>query len=292
LDRRSVLAGLAGLAVAGVGGFALTRLGPSGAPTATGGVPGRIVSLSPQLTETVFALGAASRLVGRSPYCTLPPEAVALASVGTALTPEVEAIVRLRPDLVLAEATTSIALDGLASVLQVERLPWLTAAEAAGSIRTLGARLGVAAGGLAARFAALDLPPAAGPRALVLLGVDEVAKGRAWFVKDGTLHGAALAAAGLSNAVPGPVPGPPELSVERLVAADPDLILVLEASPKVDAEGEPVAAQALAALAPVLRAVRERRVAVLSGPEVLSSGPSILALPQRLAGTARALGVP
>lgn len=293
MDRRSVLAGLAGLAVAGVGGLVLTRLGTPSAPsTAPTGRPRRVVSLSPQITETVFALGAGDRLVARSAFCTLPREALALEHVGTALTPDVEAIVRLQPDLVLAEATTSIALDGLAGVLPVERLPWLTPAEAATSIRRLGVRLGVASGELAAAFQALDLPPATGARTLVLLGVDELAKGQLWFVKDGSLHGAALAAAGLANAVPGPFPGAPTLSVEQLVATAPDLILVLEAMLSTDAEGESRAVQAFAPLAPALRAVREGRVAVLAGADVLSTGPSILALPDRLAATARALGVP
>jgi ABC-type hemin transport system substrate-binding protein len=38
--------------------------------------PGRIVSLVPSLTETLFVLGVGSRVVGRTRYCTEPPRVV------------------------------------------------------------------------------------------------------------------------------------------------------------------------------------------------------------------------
>lgn len=61
----------------------------------------RIVSLAPSLTETVFALGAGERLVGVSAYCDYPPEVRTIDRVGTFLSPNVEAIVAKRPDVVL-----------------------------------------------------------------------------------------------------------------------------------------------------------------------------------------------
>jgi iron complex transport system substrate-binding protein len=70
-------------------------------PTPSAG-PQRIVSLAPSLTETVFALGLGDRLVGVSTYCDYPPEATRIDRVGTFLTPNVEAIVVKRPDVVLA----------------------------------------------------------------------------------------------------------------------------------------------------------------------------------------------
>lgn len=66
----------------------------------------RIVSLAPNLTETVYALGAEGRLVGVTDYCDYPPEAQAKTHVGAPINPSLEAIVALRPDLVLA--TTAI----------------------------------------------------------------------------------------------------------------------------------------------------------------------------------------
>ncbi len=66
----------------------------------------RIVSLAPNLTETVYALGLADRLVGDTNLCDTPEAAKSKPHVGDPQNPSIEAIVALHPDLVLA--TTSI----------------------------------------------------------------------------------------------------------------------------------------------------------------------------------------
>ncbi|MBI3483713.1 MAG: cobalamin-binding protein [Acidobacteria bacterium] len=66
----------------------------------------RIVSLAPNLTETIYALGAQDRLVGVTDFCDYPPEARQKTSVGGAVSPSIEQIVALKPDLVLAQAIT------------------------------------------------------------------------------------------------------------------------------------------------------------------------------------------
>ncbi len=67
--------------------------------------PRRIVSLVPSATELIFALGGEDRLVGRTDYCDYPPAAKSKPSVGGMITPSLETLVALRPDLVLV--TTS-----------------------------------------------------------------------------------------------------------------------------------------------------------------------------------------
>jgi iron complex transport system substrate-binding protein len=64
--------------------------------------PARIVSLVPSVTELVFALGGDARLVGITDYCDFPPEARRKPSVGGMVSPSLEAIVALRPDVVVA----------------------------------------------------------------------------------------------------------------------------------------------------------------------------------------------
>jgi len=66
--------------------------------------PKRIVSLAPSITETLFAIGAGSQVVGVTTFCNFPAEAAALTKVGgfTADTLSLEAIINLSPDLVLA----------------------------------------------------------------------------------------------------------------------------------------------------------------------------------------------
>jgi iron complex transport system substrate-binding protein len=63
--------------------------------------PRRIVSTAPSFTETVYAIGAGDRVVGVSTHCHFPKEVESVPKVGTYIRPNVEAIVRLKPDLVL-----------------------------------------------------------------------------------------------------------------------------------------------------------------------------------------------
>jgi len=60
----------------------------------------RIVSLAPSVTEDLFALGAGAEVVGVSQYCDYPPAVANLPKVGTFLTPNLEAIIGLRPTLI------------------------------------------------------------------------------------------------------------------------------------------------------------------------------------------------
>ncbi|MGE0599465.1 MAG: helical backbone metal receptor [Dehalococcoidia bacterium] len=65
--------------------------------------PARIVSLVPSWTELVVALGARDRLVGRTKFCTEPADlAASVPAVGGTKNPDIEKIVALRPDLVIA----------------------------------------------------------------------------------------------------------------------------------------------------------------------------------------------
>ena len=64
----------------------------------------RVVSLAPNLTETVYALGLEDKLVGDTIYCDTPAAATRKPHIGAPLTPSLEAIVALHPDLVLATA--------------------------------------------------------------------------------------------------------------------------------------------------------------------------------------------
>jgi iron complex transport system substrate-binding protein len=69
--------------------------------------PRRIIPLAPSLTEILFALGAGDDVVGVTDYADHPPEAREKPSVGGGVDPNMEVIVGLRPDLVLASADTN-----------------------------------------------------------------------------------------------------------------------------------------------------------------------------------------
>ncbi|MBI2875515.1 MAG: cobalamin-binding protein [Candidatus Tectomicrobia bacterium] len=118
--KRVVVGILLGLALAGWG--ALSRL-PNGAPAASASPPQRIVSLAPSLTEILFALGLGNRVVGVTDFCDYPEAARRRPKVGGYVTPSLEAIVGLKPQLVVAvpDVTNRALLERL-SQLEIQVL--------------------------------------------------------------------------------------------------------------------------------------------------------------------------
>jgi len=68
--------------------------------------PHRIVSLVPTVTEELYLLGAGDKIVGVTVYCQRPPEAQTNEKVGTVIDVNIEKIIELRPDLVIASPLT------------------------------------------------------------------------------------------------------------------------------------------------------------------------------------------
>jgi iron complex transport system substrate-binding protein len=77
----------------------------------------RVVSLSPSMTEIMYALGLQDQLVGDTDYCDYPPEARTKHKVGGVINPSLEEIATLKPDMVLVTSSnrwdTVNALDRL-----------------------------------------------------------------------------------------------------------------------------------------------------------------------------------
>lgn len=68
----------------------------------------RVISLAPNLTEIVFAVGAGDRLAGNTTYCDYPPEAKAITKVGDSVQPSLESIIALRPQVVLISTASQL----------------------------------------------------------------------------------------------------------------------------------------------------------------------------------------
>jgi iron complex transport system substrate-binding protein len=68
----------------------------------------RIVSLAPNLTEIVYAVGAGDRLVGDTEYCDYPAEANSVAKIGDTMHPSVERIIALKPQIVLVSTASQL----------------------------------------------------------------------------------------------------------------------------------------------------------------------------------------
>jgi iron complex transport system substrate-binding protein len=70
----------------------------------------RVISLAPNLTEIVFAVGAGDRLVGRTSYCDFPAEAKSVPEVGDTLHPSLERIISLKPQVVLISTASQLEI--------------------------------------------------------------------------------------------------------------------------------------------------------------------------------------
>lgn len=107
----------------------------------------RVVSLAPNLTEVVFALGDEDHLAGDTDYCDYPPEALRKPHIGGVQNPSLDAIVALMPDLVLAtkainRRATVDALDRLGVPVYVTDAPH-SVEDVIVSIEHVGAALGI-----------------------------------------------------------------------------------------------------------------------------------------------------
>ncbi len=68
----------------------------------------RVISLAPNLTEIVFAVGGGAQLVGRTSYCDFPPEAKSVAEVGDTIHPSLERVIALKPQVVLISTASQL----------------------------------------------------------------------------------------------------------------------------------------------------------------------------------------
>lgn len=192
-------------------------------------VPRRVVSLAPSMTDIVIALGKTDRLVGVTRFDDAP-EVNGIPRVGGFLDPSAEAVVALRPDLVLwfTDAGAAPAVERLAALgIPVLALPVVSVADVLASCRAVGAALGDRDAGARlagrleeaiARFRAraARLPPR---RVLFIVGREPlVAAG------PGSYPDELLRVIGARNVVEGTVAWP-VFPVERAAALDPDVII-------------------------------------------------------------------
>lgn len=193
------------------------------------GVPQRMVTLAPNLTEIVFALGSGDRLVGVSDYSNYPPEAQEIQSVG-GFPLNIELIVSLEPDLVLAAGITS-----LENVARLEELGltvlYLNPTDVEGILDSILV-VGRASG---AEDAAAEL--VAELRERMAAVVERVAQAeirpRVYYEIDPTLYTGApgsfthelITLAGGQNIAAGAATPYPQLSAEEIIAADPQIII-------------------------------------------------------------------
>jgi iron complex transport system substrate-binding protein len=227
---------LPALALACVFSAGCDRAGEKPAPAARGGPPLRVVTLAPNLTEIVFAVGAGASLVGVSEYSDFPPEAQAIARVG-GLEVSAEKVVSLRPDLVLAmeEGSVKCPVSALAAAgVAVLPVPSGSLDAVIAGIRLVGAASVIPPPGIARRgpreaagrrARAVALPRRTRPKTVILIWPDPPqAAGGGTFLSD------LLTEAGGDNLL-GARAGWPLVSPEWLATAPMDVLIVPDSAP-------------------------------------------------------------
>ena len=64
--------------------------------------PEKIISVAPNITEMLYEMGARDKLIARTDYCDYPEQCLELESIGSLYTPDIEKMISLQPDVVLA----------------------------------------------------------------------------------------------------------------------------------------------------------------------------------------------
>lgn len=185
----------------------------------------RVVTLAPNLTEIVYAVGAGEKLAGTDDHSNYPEEVRRLPKVG-GMQPNIEKIAALKPDVVIASTEgnhpnlgPALAAAGIPLfVVRTDRLSEIAPAMARVGTLLDAPRTPVAVRELEEALAAQRRTRANAPRVLFAVWTDPLyVAGRETFTDD------LFALTGARNAVE--VSGWPQYSLESLVAAPPDLIL-------------------------------------------------------------------
>lgn len=190
--------------------------------------PQRVISLLPSLTESVCALGGCARVVGTDRYSNSPAEVLALPKLGGIDDAQVERIVALKPDVVLA-ATSARIIERLEQLgVPVVVVESKTHADVQRSLSTIARLLGTPerAAPVWARIqremaeAAARVPPGVrGQRVYFEVDASPYAAGSSSFI------GETLTRLGLGNIV-APELGPfPKLNPEYVLKAQPDILI-------------------------------------------------------------------
>jgi iron complex transport system substrate-binding protein len=271
ITRRAFTSGIASVAIA-------SRLSAQQRPH-------RIVSTAPSITEALFALDLGDQVVGVSRFCNFPPSVLKLPKVGTYLTPDVEAIARLAPDLVILQRISSELADRLHALrIAIVEVPH-------GNLNDvfIGIELIAKAAAVPDRASALndrikrDLgatqSKAEGlPSPSVLIIVNR----RPGMLADLTAIGPSnyleqlLEIAGGKNVVAKPgMPQYPRISLETVLRDDPAVILDLSGTQESEAERQRTSSQSLALWQQQsqLTAVRNGRVVIGTSNALLVPGP-------------------
>jgi iron complex transport system substrate-binding protein len=243
-------------------------------------VPQRIVCFGPSITEIAFALGLGERVVGVDDFSDYPQAAQALPKVGSAWAPSIESLVALAPDLVLTlkheQFNSELEARGIKYlILDPKDIDGILA-----DIKLVGAATDsieeaeALVDSMEERIAKVQDKVAAAPEVSVFFIVDATDPMLPWTAGPGSFIDVLITMAGGVNIAHEAPVAWPQFSVEEVVNANPDIIIVQTMSGGVptisieDLQAHPIWGQ--------IDAVKQGRVYLIDGDLVSRSGPRIV----------------
>ena len=241
------------------------------------------------MTEVLFEAGAGPRVVGVTSYCRFPRDVLALPKVGGYLTPSFEALVALKPDLVVTLAEHADVEPKIRALgIPILRLDHRSLDAIVLSIEHVGERCGTAAlarqaaDALRQRLAGTKrLATGARPRVLICFGRAEDFR-KLTAAAPGTIHDDLITQAGGVNVLTSRAVAYPTLSAEGLMRLDPDVIIEFSSS-----GADAAALRRQWNSLDSVRAVRSGRVYVFTGDFLSVPGPRFVRFAETIARSIR-----
>lgn len=203
----------------------------AGTVWAQSSIPQRIVSVTPSVTEALFALGVGDKVVGVTSWCTYPPEATERTIIGDAFNLNMEVLLSLQPDLVIGDSTLVAGhIEQLRALgIEVGTIDPTTLDEVIDSMITLGELVGDQKGGKAlsenmrSRLSELTSHVPAGSSKRVFVEI--------WYeplmtVGPGSFLDELINLAGGENIAEDTGQPWPQFSEEQVLARDPEVIIL------------------------------------------------------------------
>ena len=220
----------------------------------------RLLSAAPNITEICCALGLRDCLVGRTRYCTYPPSILAVPSIGALNDLNPEALLEIKPDLILIAGNSRAIADRLVALgLKYDTVPDVSLADLYTAIARVGALTGRAqtaallAEGIRADLGAVAARFAGRPKARVLVVTAPLADPptRVDAAGPGSFYDDLLQLAGDTNAAEPSGRAFAPLGLEFVLSADPDVIIELAPDSTIRPAGDADALRVWAKVGPL-----------------------------------------
>ncbi|CBE69132.1 MAG: ABC transporter substrate-binding protein [Candidatus Methylomirabilis oxygeniifera] len=258
----------------------LTVVDDTGRSVTLDGPPKRIMSLTPSNTEILFALGAEDRIVAVEQWSDFPPAAKAKPRV-TPFNPSLEQIVSLSPDLILstyggAESLLPLGRHGIQVMIFAPR----TLDDIYRNILLMGrivdaeARAEDLVRAMRQRVAAVVAKVRDAPRPKVFIELDGSDPGRPFTAGPGSFIDILIRLAGGINIAADSQTAWPQFSLEELIRADPDLIILRDTRTSLNSQMPDLVARRPGWKG--IRAVRMGAIAPINSDTISRPGPRIV----------------